>query len=126
MLLIETMLILAIALVLIGISIKLSISFFIGSMGSFFPFVLSVFFVFFRKNIASSQKNGSSKTTNSAKVLYQSELLKWATTIVLFILVFTLYQTVDFISFFAGYFFSLLCNTVLPILIISRENKIKR
>ena len=88
-------------------TIRGGLSFLIGGLAGLFPHCVFVYWIFFRQ---------SAKNTNKMTAFYQGEALKWLLTIVLIVVVFKCYPIMNFIMFFVGYFFMLLCNSLLPIL----------
>ncbi|WP_373767566.1 ATP synthase subunit I [Glaesserella sp.] len=82
-------------------------SFFVGGMASFLPHCLFVYWVFFRK---------TSLTLNKMTDFYRGEGLKWLATIVLIVVLFKFYTSLNYVFFFIGYFLMLLLNSLLPIL----------
>ncbi|MGX2950682.1 ATP synthase subunit I [Ursidibacter sp. B-7004-1] len=89
-------------------SMGTGLSFLVGSLASLLPHCLFVYWIFFRQ---------STKNTNKMTAFYRGEGLKWLLTIVLIMVAFKSYPTMNFLAFFVGYFFMLLCNSLLPILL---------
>ncbi|WP_443091747.1 ATP synthase subunit I [Basfia succiniciproducens] len=89
-----------------------AVSFGLGFLSAFLPFVVFVLMVFFRKQIYSNQMT----------MFYRGEAIKFALTIIFVILCFKLFILMNFIVFFIGYFVALILNNVLPLI---WENKIK-
>lgn len=108
-LLIELIL-LTIMAVIVGLWLGLNnaASFLFGEIAGFFPHCVFVYWVFFRKRMIDTQK----MTT-----FYRGEGLKWLTTIILIVVVFKSYAQMNYLSFFCGFFFMILCNSLLPIVL---------
>ncbi|WP_373777105.1 ATP synthase subunit I [Glaesserella sp.] len=81
-------------------------SFIAGCFASFLPHCLFVYWMFFRN---------TSINTHKMSVFYQGEGLKWLATIILIVAFFKFYAAMNYISFFIGYFFILLFNSLLPV-----------
>lgn len=81
-----------------------------GCLAAFLPFCLSVYWVFFRQRT----------DVTTVSVFYWAEGLKWVATIVLILLIFQFIE--HHLVFFAGYFITLIGNTVLPFL-MKRSSK---
>lgn len=91
--------------------IESTISFFLGGLASFLPQCVFIYWVFFR-NVA--------KNANKMTAFYRGEGLKWLATIVLLVVMFKGYSSLNLVLFFSGYFVFLLCNSLLPIFIKAR------
>ncbi|WP_170152434.1 ATP synthase subunit I [Vespertiliibacter pulmonis] len=78
-------------------------SFFLGSLIAFFPQIIFIYYVLFRKN------------TQKVTALYRGEGLKWLITIVLMVFVLKTAISLNMMIFFAGYFLGLFCNGIFPI-----------
>lgn len=88
-----------------------AVSLLIGGMIALVAQLMFVYWVFFRKQAA---------TVNKMSAFYAGEALKWLVTIVLIVLVFKGFPTVNIVLFFAGYFVILLCNSLLPFILRRR------
>lgn len=95
-----------ISVAVVWINLSVAISFFSGSLASFLPFCLSVYWVFFRQR--------ENKPIAVAE-FYKAEGLKWGLTIILVIMSFKLLPVLHYLAFFAGYLFALLGSIVLPL-----------
>ncbi|PJG82522.1 ATP synthase subunit I [Caviibacterium pharyngocola] len=80
--------------------------FLLGSLIAFLPQIVFIGYALIIK--------GNAPIENKAKVLYQSEGLKLALTVGLFILVFAGFKP-DFAGLFSGYFIVILLNNLLPV-----------
>lgn len=87
---------------------NVSLSFFAGAMSSFLPYVLFVYWIFFRK---------SAKNRQQMTAFYRGEGLKWLATILLVVLSFKMIPDLHLVGFFVGYFLALCLNIALPIFI---------
>lgn len=85
---------------------NIAVSFLVGGFSAFLPHCIFVYWIFFRKR---------AKNTNKMAVFYRGEGLKWLSTVALIILTFKLINDLNMVVFFAGYFFMLLCNSLLPV-----------
>lgn len=81
-------------------------SFILGSFASFLPYCCFVYWVFFRK---------FAKNANKMTAFYRGEGIKWLATIVLIVVSFKAYSSLDIKWFFIGYFVFLLLNIIVPI-----------
>ncbi|KAE9541448.1 ATP synthase subunit I [Ursidibacter maritimus] len=89
-------------------NVEFAFSYAVGCLCGFIPFCLFVYWIFFRE---------PAKNTNKMTAFYRGEGLKWLLTIILIVVAFKSYPTMNFVAFFVGYFFMLLCNSLLPILL---------
>lgn len=110
---VEGVILLLISIGLLGVKGNVSISFLTGSLASFLPFGLFVYWVFFKK----TAKNSSKMTA-----FYWGEGVKWMATIMLLIAGLTLIPTLQIGAFFVGYFLALLLNNVIPFM-LSRQTQ---
>lgn len=83
-------------------------SFFIGGLVGFLPHCFFVFWFFFRQG---------KDLTDKINYFYTGEAIKWLITIITMIIIFKYFSSVKIIFFFLGYFFTLLINVFLPILL---------
>ncbi len=82
------------------------ISFVLGEIAGLLPHCVLVYWVFFRKSVINPQ---------SMSIFYRGEGLKWLTTIILIVVMFKSYSEMHYLAFFCGFFFMILCNSLLPI-----------
>lgn len=69
----------------------------------------------------------SAKKTQQLTAFYKGEALKWAVTIILFIVMLktnsATYSTMNFLVFFLGFFLMLMCNSLLPFVLAGLKQK---
>lgn len=92
---------------------NIGLSFLCGCLAAFLPFCLSVYWVFFRHR---------SNSVNIMSVFYLAEGLKWLATLVIIALMFRFIPSLRYLAFFAGYFFALMGNVILPFLMKRSKN----
>ncbi|AUI66726.1 MULTISPECIES: ATP synthase subunit I [Glaesserella] len=110
-LVIECILLVAVtAVVGVGLGIERSISVLLGEVAALLPHCVFVYWVFFRQSV-----NYPHKMT----AFYRGEGLKWLTAIVVIVVALKSYGAMHYFSFFCGFFFILLCNSLLPIILKS-------
>lgn len=83
-------------------------SFLLGEFAALLPHCVFVYWVFFRQSVINPQ---------SMATFYRGEGLKWLTTIIVIVVAFKSYDALHHISFFSGFFFTILCNSLLPIIL---------
>lgn len=105
---IEVGVILAFAFFLFLYKGNITISFIAGTVSSFVPHAIFVYWVFFRN---------SAKDRTNMTAFYRGEGLKWLATILLIVGCFKLVFPMDFVWFFMGYFIVLLLNNMIPFLL---------
>ncbi len=110
---VEGVILLLISIGLLGVKGNVSISFLTGSLASFLPFGLFVYWVFFKK---------SAKNSQNLTAFYWGEGIKWMATIILLIIGFTAIPHLHIWAFFVGYFLALLLNNVIPFM-LSRQTQ---
>lgn len=84
-----------------------AVSFGLGFLSAFLPFVVFVLIIFF----------GKSAYLTKMTAFYRGEAIKFGLTVICIIACFTLFATMNFIVFFTGYFVALILNNLLPVLI---------
>lgn len=88
-----------------------STSVLLGGLAALIPQGFFIYWVFFRKY---------PHYINKMAVFYRGEGLKWLLTILFMVGVFKLFLSIQVITFFAGYFVMLLCNSLLPLFLRRR------
>ncbi len=104
---IELLVLLVIFSILIALQWNIAVSFVLGAISVFIPHCFFVAFVFFTKQ----------RYTNKLGAFYRGELIKFVFTIILIIIAFKLFLSINFVAFFAGYLLGLVLNNLLPFLI---------
>lgn len=90
----------------IGLGLNRFISLLLGEIAALLPHCVFVYWVFFRQSVINPQ---------NMTAFYCGEGLKWLTTIVVIVVAFKSYGAMHYVSFFCGFFFIILCNSLLPI-----------
>ncbi|WP_018651457.1 ATP synthase subunit I [Actinobacillus capsulatus] len=100
------------AIVLAVLNVNQGLAFLGGSLASFLPHVLFVYWIFFKE----SAKNQSKMTA-----FYRGEGLKWLATIMLIVASLKFIPELHLVLFFVGYFVALLLNNVIPFVLSKRS-----
>ncbi|WP_032093266.1 MULTISPECIES: ATP synthase subunit I [Pasteurellaceae] len=104
---IELLVLLVIFSVLIALQWNIAVSFVLGAISVFIPHCFFAASVFFTER----------QYANKLSAFYRGEVIKFVFTIILIIVAFKLFLSMNFIAFFAGYFLGLVLNNLLPFLI---------
>ncbi|MDO4429964.1 MAG: ATP synthase subunit I [Lonepinella koalarum] len=112
-LIIEFLFISAVSFLGVFIEKHTGLSLLLGFLSAFLPYLLFVYWVFFKPFTVS---------VNKLNIMYKGEALKWVVAIILIAFVFIFYKEMKILVFFSGYFVILAMNIVLPE-IIKRVSK---
>ncbi|MFZ7277401.1 ATP synthase subunit I [Avibacterium endocarditidis] len=104
---IELLIFITVFLVLLAVQLSNAVSFLLGTFAIFVPYCMFVFLMFFK----------TAKNTHQLTTFYRGGAIKFICTIILIVIAFKFFPTINYVVFFIGYFLALLLNNLLPVMV---------